>query len=458
MNRIDRLIFWGTCIGLLSSCSKKDDDYSDPSGIDLIEVISEETYEQAEFCSFVSKSFNDHVSLYVENPQTVSQLMSVSVSQIFSRAKTAVDRAVAQESKITVLQARNAWKVKKYNYSYVSTAYDGTPVRLSAAVCVPVPNDASVHHKLGAMSLCPPHMPADPNWAPTKDGTLLMARVAYNHAVVVPDYQGRGITAGMKNSMFLAHAHGVQSIDAATAAIALLKEKGYEFADGFGLYDVGVSEGGGTAYEIHEILEAEASPSVRNRLNLKQSFCANGITDYWDYPIDCLFNIYRAGVYDQPETYAYNLSIHTDAFVCMPDILKNGYTAEDFCKEEFFGKDAVLDRNMPLFKTYQDAIAVSHFSSNWNPQHILALAGSFDDATLPFKANSYKTYQLIRNHPDGTENENVRLLEYDLPVSSVISAAIGKEYMFDHIMADMFCFLHAIRYENPAEHEINVTF
>jgi len=447
-----KLFIFASIALLMLSCDKNTpggDQPVDPSDPKSVNVYSKVTYSQTEFCNMVGESFDDYLSLLgMEKNDNVKQM----VAGIFDYNALAVNTVVAKECNCLILSARNKWSVRVYNFTYSTTSYTGQPITLSAVLCAPVLNDEEKQHTLDAMTLGLPHMPVDKEFCPTMNGNILMARVAFNHAVVVPDYQGRGITSSTSYSSLHTNAHAVQAIDAALAARTILDNEGFGLANDFSLYNIGVSEGGETAYETQKMIENDISVSAREKLNLKLSFCANGIAKHAQY-IDS-----RLKSYTYDETFhAGEMGFYADAFDCLSEEEKQGHKAEEFFSLDLLKGDKV-DTSAPVVTILEDAVVKNDITENWNPQHSITLAASRDDDDVLFAEHTQYMYDLLKETPSGNPNRNVKLLPFNTPVSAFISGIIGPDYMLSHIAADVCCFVHAIRFKDPGSEAVQIGF
>ena len=104
----------------------------------------------------------------------------------------------------------------------------------------------------------------------------------------------------------------------------------------------------------------------------------------------------------------------------------------------------------------QEAVKRNDITYNWNPQHPLTLAASTDDNDVLYVDNFFNAYQLLKNAPDGSVNENVKMMIFRTPVSKEISDILGPDMMFAHVAADVCGFVHAIKYEDPGSEPITI--
>ena len=256
----------------------------------------------------------------------------------------------------------------------------------------------------------------------------------------------------MTHSSLHTHAHAIQAIDATLAALEILENLGYDMTSALPLYNVGVSEGGEVSYEVQKQIENDITSAQRNSLNLKLTFSANGALDHVQYIEDKVGRVRYSGDQDQFEV---DMEILKNAFECLPEEDRQGYDPAIFYSQKILSSDGVtLNANHPVFLILKIAMLENTIRYNWNPGHPLTLAGSYDDTTIKFENHGAAAYEKITNHPDGTINNNVRLDGFRTPVVSIISGLVDERLMVAHIVADMVCFIHAVRYENPNENDI----
>jgi len=414
------------------------------------EIYESYSYTPEEFGTFLGKTFDDYCN-YLSETLPTGLFVKYSLSSFVSSHRDRIDNAVAAESGLSVSSIKSQWTINRYNFTYKSVSYSGEPIVLSASIIVPAVSIENTKHTLDAISLCPPHMAIDDSFCPTKNGTILMGRVMYNHAVVVPDYQGRGVTDEMTYSCLHTQDHSTQAIDAAIAAKYLLMELGYEFKEGMELYNVGVSEGGENSYEIQKQIENDITSSERKFLNLKHTFAANGSLDHVQYVKDKISRV----EYSDQETFEEDMKILRNAFDCLTDEEKQGYDADILYSTDVLAfASSTLNANHPVFRILEEAMERNTLRENWNPQTPLRIAGSYEDSTIKLSSHATPAYEMLKNRPDGTINLNVSLDAFHTPVSGVLSDLIGERYMIAHIMADMVCFVHAIEHEDPGTSDI----
>lgn len=421
---------------------------TNPADTVRLGVASSKTYSVSELVNLASGSLFDYVDDYLTPAfgLVVKTTVKDAVNDAVKANRKCVDNVVAMELNTSVSQAKNKWSVRIYNFNYLSTSYAGEPIILSAALCVPSVN-GDIAHSLDAMSLCPPHMSLSKDYCPTRKGTILMARVAFNHAVVVPDYQGRGVTSQFPFSDLHTMDHAKQSIDAALAALDILKQEGYVFGPDFGLYNVGVSAGGEVAYTAHKLIENDVVPDKRNLLNLKMTYAANGIVQHCKY-VDVQMHIYK---YKNEADHKTEMDFYKGAFDCFTEYEKGGWTGEDLYSHDIMNEDMTINTGHPLINTLKRGLARNDMLYNWNPQQKLEMDGSPDDNDVIFSDHFQYAYnELLKNRPDGTPNANVILNSFDAPaLFTKVSDFVGPNYMLAHIAADWECFKKAIQKPDP---------
>ncbi len=437
---------------LLCSCGKECVEevtvsaFPDPSDRDNIELFDEKTYTQAEFCDFVGNSCSDYVNAYFT--EEANNIFKLAVAAAFESDRSAVDRQVASEKKTLELLARSMWSINKIDYAYWTVSSLGEPIRLSATVVVPVLNNSDVAHTLSALSLCPPHQSNSVEACPTKQGTLLMTRVAFNHAVVVPDYEGRGIATQLPYSTMSAKVQARQAIDAELAALTILEDMGYQFAEGFGTYNIGISAGCGVSYYAHYMIENVLPEDQREKINLLISFAANGIVNNAVYVSDLLGNV----EYTTEEFFQGYMSTFYPVFNSVPESERGGYKVEDLYSHDILNQYGRIDLNHPIIKIIEAAMAENDVNYNWEPKHPLTFEASYDDTGVVPATQVQAAYELLCNKQNGIPNRNVKLHMFETPITVLASEYIGGDYsqLFTHMMADFISFLRGMQTLDPS--------
>lgn len=414
-------------------------------------VYEKYSYTPAEFGKFLGHSFDDYCN-YLSDKLPIPELLSYSFGVFVDNHRSIIDEIVAAETGFKVSEVQDKWSFCRYNYKYETTSYTGEPITLSAALIVPAVNITDFKHTISAISLCPPHMAIEDGYGPTTTGTVLMGRAVYNHAVIVPDFQGRGVTSGMTYSCLHTYDHATQAIDAVFAAKSLLEDLGYKFKDGIELYNVGVSEGGEKSYVIHKRIENDLTDNERKALNLKHNYAANGSIDHVQYVKDKVGRVEYTG--DQ-EDFEESMEILKDAFECLTPEEKRGYESSVFYSTAILNPDGkTVNAEHPAVIALEDAMKRNNITYNWDPKSPLCLVGSTDDTTIEVNHHAVPAYEMLKYHPDWSANKNVELNTFSTPVVAKISELVGEKYMVAHAVADIICFIHSIENEDPASVKI----
>lgn len=427
---------------MFCSCEKESVEeavnYPDPSSPENIDVYYEKLYEPMEFCEFIGNSFSDYIDAYFN--KSANLIFQTMATAAFTANRSNVDKQVAEEKGVLPIIASTMWKVKIINYSYWSVGYDGQPIKLSASMCVPVLSNANVSHTLSGISMCPPHRSNDNSFCPTKAGTIMMARVAFNHAVVVPDYEGRGITSKRAFTELQTVAQARQLIDATLAGLTILKNQGYVQGPDFGLYNIGVSQGGDASYAAQKIIENDITPEQEAKLNLKETFSANGILNHSAFLDEQLADL----TYQSDEQIGGYFMIFEAYFKSLPESERGGFRPEDIYSHDLINEYGRVIMDHPMLQAIRKALAKNDIHYNWNPQHPLVIESSNDDTNIPQEHHGKYVYDLLIRRPDGSWNKNVELHTFSTPIAALASDYIGPEYMFTHMMADFVSFERAI--------------
>ena len=161
--------------------------------------------------------------------------------------------------------------------SYKSTGADGRPINLSMKIAYP----KGIFGKYKD----PEYIVLDNHWtigsdmnSPYHKDPIALGKALDNALVVCPDYEGFGITAKNDHPYICHDINAKQSVDAVLAALDYIDaKKGVSMAKNYWLENYGYSQGGGIALAVHKYIENNLSQSEQKRLNLKHSYCGDGI-------------------------------------------------------------------------------------------------------------------------------------------------------------------------------------
>ena len=336
---------------------------------------------------------------------------------------------------------------EKCNFTYRSLDVFGNPVVLSGSAMFINTTYPGKSHVMDDVTLYQPYW-LSMDECGTGKGSPAMVRAAYNQLVVVPDFQGFGITQGIMHNPFLEYsALARQSIDCEMAALELMDSLGIDMRCGYRTYNMGMSKGAPVAMAAQKLLENSEPRQVRNRIALKSTYCCSG-------PYD-LIGLTEKYIEKGEERNLWMIALMvTSAYYSHPDIFA-GYSIEDFFTDKFnqvrvekdgkmisltewidllycdehdmirtyreYGLTSVADIFAPRFFDAEGRLnlsdpLVSAFvrvhkendpSQGWSPATQLVLEHSKDDNFVVYDI-SYSCYERLKKDSDGNENPYVR--------------------------------------------------
>lgn len=363
-------------------------------------------------------------------------------------------------------------RFEKYNFRYRSVAADGEPVYLSGCAIFPNSSKSAIPHEIEDVTIFQPYWMTNDECVSIK-GSPVMMRTAFNQMVVIPDYQGYGITFGtMKHPFTEYRALARQAVDCELAALELIGETGARLNPNYVTYNMGASKGAGAAMELARYLETEANRKVADKVRLSSSYCCTGAYDL----LNLLYSYNNLGGNTE---YWMATMLASSAFYSNPAKF-NGYSIEDFFSEEFlkarlyegereytlveiiedkrasafrlgeifkalgldgidriynpefFYEDGTFNFDNPLLRAFAEVLVANNPTRNWDPQTPVLMEYTNADNRVEV-AVSKASYEELRKNQDGTTNENVRENVYSL-VNHDTMTAIGIARMM--IMKD----------------------
>lgn len=172
-SRISAVILAGTFV--FSGCQKDDINPNREYDQYLVDVTGSEAYETAEeFTDYLSTTYMLSV------PETAAKIMFKLISW---------DDLLALSLKFyRELGKLDGGEIERYTFTYNTTDVFGRPVVLSAGLMVPNTKAHDKQHTIEGITLYNNFF-AKASVTPSLMGSCMMERAAFNHAVVVPDYE-----------------------------------------------------------------------------------------------------------------------------------------------------------------------------------------------------------------------------------------------------------------------------
>ena len=210
-------------------------------------------------------------------------------------------------------------------YSYPSVDHQGNPVTLSSAIMAWNPSDRTnatiksliigCHITITSDTECPTRLEDSPSVNDVAMMKLFSTSAIIpelrQSIVIMPDYQGYGISGGIIHPYLSQELTARQVSDAVRYGLQIYKnlEKALPFADNWKSVCIGFSQGGAVALATHKYLEQH---SLDKQLHLAGSICADG-------PYDLVETI-RYYVEDNGHSYDVETP-HRSGIVTMPVVL-----------------------------------------------------------------------------------------------------------------------------------------
>ena len=153
----------------------------------------------------------------------------------------------------------------------------------------------------------------------------------YGNLVVMPDYEGYGISANRAHPYLYQELTARQVVDGAKAALKWFEENETKMQDGWGTMSVGYSQGGSVSMAVQRYIEQKNL----SEFNFKGSICGDGPYD----PVATLKDYIATNKVFMPVALGLIIKGMCDA---NPIITKAGYKAEDFFTQKFL-ESGIID-------------------------------------------------------------------------------------------------------------------
>ena len=190
------------------------------------------------------------------------------------------------------------WDMWWFVYNYPSVNGRGEPIVLSGLVCMPDDDITQLqnlvigcHATITANRECP-SMNSHNGIGDTNDTDFFMLHASsgmvdhasgddmgYYNLVIIPDYEGYGITQGLPHPYLSEELTARQVVDGVRYGLALyqssdkVKKVRHPFRNGWRSFSVGYSQGGGTSMAVHRFIEQN---NLVDELNFSGSICGAG--------------------------------------------------------------------------------------------------------------------------------------------------------------------------------------
>lgn len=235
-----------------------------------------------------------------------------------------------------------------FTYQYPSISGDGQEIMLSALACMPDNNEATInnvlvgcHATIAANRQCPSRFNQTGNNFSDVFLTMTLAGntgqgqgdMAYNNLVILPDYEGFGITRERAHPYLCEEITGRQVTDAVRAGIALYQNDSQteairrNFRDDWRTICTGYSQGGAVAMATQRYIEQN---NLSEELHLAGSLCGDGPYD----PVSTILNYLEKDQQGKALSMPVVLPMMLKGLCCYDETLSK-YEVSDFLDERF---------------------------------------------------------------------------------------------------------------------------
>lgn len=389
MKRVRFLLFsvvatlFGLCVTM--ACSDNDTDEESTESAVWYEVQSEDTYNIVELAAQIPA---DMLSKSTAETPSVDDLVAAAKLQadsanIYLRSVILHYKSIDAENNPIVLSGRLVLRA--------------VSKEVGSALVNPKDIVLSSHISICADWKCPSRaMPVD---------ALLAVR---NEMVVCPDYLGYGATRDKAHPYICADLTSRNCVDMAKASLQYLKDKGASMQKGYGLYNIGYSQGGAAALAIQKYIEQH--PALDSLLPLKATHCGGG-----PYDMIATLESYQNGMtLERPFFYPLAVIGMKTGF---PNIMKD-VELEDFFSDKFLKagilemveekeltenqidekifeaigsdnfqdliSDKMKDSNSQVYQSLMKALKANDLISGWKPQNKVIFYHSKADHVVPY--------------------------------------------------------------------------
>lgn len=169
---------------------------------------------------------------------------------------------------------------ERYIFNYQSTDENGKPIILSGLAIFPNNQEGTSRRwELDNVTLFSSDLEALAVDCPTISSSPAMLRVLFNSLVVIPDFQGYGVSQTREHPIFHSRVLARQAIDCELAAIELARLKRADLAKDYATYNIGIAYGGMTALQVHKMLETSEDRNIQSLVNIKSTYCSSPLLD-----------------------------------------------------------------------------------------------------------------------------------------------------------------------------------
>jgi len=364
-------------IGMFTSCSNDDDTNNgegggSPSGgseptpevFHPINASTRTLINVVEKNEYTSTEFREAIvnwPMLSYAGDAISALIKPALRLVYARRVTQLDDVFRKTVGTGYLGARQ-WNIKRYVFTYKSiSSVTGNDTTLVGSVIFPT-NTLGKPHQVEVLSLYHHQAFFDNSWLASHSVTLMGMHALNNFAVIEPDGQGASLDAGkLTEENMRGDWVALQMADCMLAALEVMRQEGVTVAENGYTNNWGTSIGTVGTTGFAQYMENNATPDLQALFNLRATYIGEG-----------------------------------------PTMLRHLRGAEDMMPD------------LPAQKFYD----------GWNPRLPFYISCAPNDEFINYdELKNY--YTKLQTMPDGTVNNNVQWLDFNMSPTEKAIAAIG---------------------------------
>ncbi len=352
-------------MGMLTACSNDDDNGGAPS--DVFHPINASTrtlHDVIERDVYTPQEFGEVIGSWPMLSAAGKGVADLAKSTLKTIAATRLPQmdALFKETVGTAEDGSRQWHIKRCVFTYKSVSgVTGNDTTLVGSVIFPT-NTLGKPHQVEVLSLYHHQAFFDNSWLPSHSVTLMGMHALNNFAVIEPDGQGASPDAvKLTKENMRGDWLALQMADCVLAALEVMRQEGVTFAENGYTNNWGTSLGTVGATGFAQYMENDAAPDLQALFNLRATYIGEG-----------------------------------------PTMLRHLRGAEDMMPD------------LPAQKYYD----------GWNPRLPFYISCAPDDEFINYdELKNY--YTKLQTMPDGSVNNNVQWLDFNMSPTEKAIAAIG---------------------------------
>ena len=352
-------------MGMLTACSNDDDNGGAPS--DVFHPINASTrtlHDVIERDVYTPQEFGEVIGSWPMLSAAGTGVADLAKSTLKTIAATRLPQmdALFKETVGTAEDGSRQWHIKRCVFTYKSVSgVTGNDTTLIGSVIFPT-NTLGKPHQVEVLSLYHHQAFFDNSWLPSHSVTLMGMHALNNFAVIEPDGQGASPDAvKLTKENMRGDWLALQMADCMLAALEVMRQEGVTFAENGYTNNWGTSLGTVGATGFAQYMENDATPDLQALFNLRATYIGEG-----------------------------------------PTMLRHLRGAEDMMPD------------LPAQKYYD----------GWNPRLPFYISCAPNDEFINYdELKNY--YTKLQTMPDGSVNNNVQWLDFNMSPTEKAIATIG---------------------------------